>query len=156
MLTGLPPHLYPPPPDLQSIVVLAPSLPACAPDLELEPKPKPKADPFIIMEPNDFGLYWQYTRRPQIDPEHSRELEHLKDNTIHNADAVTGDEPSEATTKWFHPFPNVTSFWLVKWFYGASNTKSIGDLDSLKKGVISTPDFNASKLENFSMSWEMA
>jgi hypothetical protein len=44
----------------------------------------------------------------------------------------------------------------VKWFYSASNTKSIGDLDLLKKGVISTPDFSASKLENFSTSWEMA
>ena len=73
-----------------------------------------------------------------------------------DADAALSDEPSEATTKWFHLFSNMSSFQLVKWFYGASNTKSIGDLDSLKKGVISTPDFNTSELKNFSMSQEMA
>ena len=75
---------------------------------------------------------------------------------MRDADSAPGDEPSEAMTKWFHPFPNVSSFQLVKWFYGALNTKSIGDLDSLKKGVISAPDFNASELENFSASREMA
>jgi hypothetical protein len=158
MLTGLPPHLRSPPPDLQPAVVLAPSLPAHAPDPELEPEPKPKpeADPFITTEPNNFGLYRQYTRRPQIDSKYGREPEHLRDNTVCDADAALSDEPSEAMTKWFHLFSNMSSFQLVKWFYGASNTKSIGDLDSLKKGVISTPDFNTSELENFSTSREMA
>ena len=44
----------------------------------------------------------------------------------------------------------------MKWFYGASNTKSLGDLDSLKQWVISTPNFDASELENFSVAREMA
>jgi hypothetical protein len=44
----------------------------------------------------------------------------------------------------------------VKWFYGASNTKSLGDLDSLKQRVISAPDFDASELKNFSVAREMA
>jgi len=63
-LAGLPPHLCPPPPDTWPTVVLAPSPAACAPD----PDPEPKADLLITTEPNDFGLYRQYTRRPQIEP----------------------------------------------------------------------------------------
>jgi hypothetical protein len=118
------------------------------PDPDLEPE----ADLLITMEPNDFGLYRQYTRRPRIDPEYGRGLEHSINNATHDADAAPGDRLSEATPNWFHPFPNASSFQLVKWFYGASNTKSIGNLDSLKKGVISTPDFDASELENFSAS----
>ena len=50
----------------------------------------------------------------------------------------------------------MSSFHLVKWFYGASNTKSLGDLDSLKQQVISAPDFDTSELENFSAAQEMA
>jgi hypothetical protein len=73
-----------------------------------------------------------------------------------DADAAASDGPSEATTKWFYPFLNATSFQLVKWFYGTSNTKSLGDLDLLKQGVFSAPNFNASDLQNFSATWEMA
>jgi len=69
---------------------------------------------------------------------------------------ATGDQLGEVTPKWFHPFPNATIFQLVKWFYGASNTKSLGNLDSLKQRVISTPNFDASELENFSTAQEMA
>src|SRR6266851_4674633 len=106
------------------MVVLAPSLVACAPDLE--PEPEAKANLFITTEPNDFGLYRQYTRRPRIDPEYGRGQEHSRDNATHDADTATGDQPEEVmpNLKWFHPFPNATIFRLVKWFYGASNTKS--------------------------------
>jgi hypothetical protein len=155
-LAGLPPHLRPPPLDPQPTVVSAPSPVACAPDPE--PEPEPKADLCITTEPNDFGLYRQYTRRPRIDPEYGIGQDHSGegDNTTRDADAAAGDGSSEATPKWFHPFPNATSFRLVKWFYGASNTKSLGDLDSLKHRVISAPDFDASELEKFSAAREMA
>jgi hypothetical protein len=94
-LVGLPPHLHPPPPDLQPMVVSAPSPVACVPDLD--PEPEPEADLSITTEPNNFGLYRQYTRRPQIDPEYGRGLEHSINNATRDADAASGKRLSEAT-----------------------------------------------------------
>jgi len=90
------------------MVVSAPSPVACVPDPD--PELEPEANLSITIEPNDFGLYRQYTRRPQIDPEYGRGPEHSINNAACDADTAPGERLSEATPNWFHLFPNTTTF----------------------------------------------
>jgi hypothetical protein len=93
-LIGLPSHLYPAPPK--------PVLPAEleVPSLALKPMldPEPEADTVFIIEPNSFGLYQQYIRKPQTDPEDSLTLADLADGDDgnDNNDAIPGQHHSDA------------------------------------------------------------
>jgi hypothetical protein len=59
-------------------------------------------------------------------------------------------------TPFFHPFPNASVFRLMNWFYQASATKSMTDLDCLVHEVILAEDFNPEDLRNFRITQEMA
>ena len=150
-LVGLPSHLCPAPPRPTPPTKLeVPSL-ASTPDPELE------ADVEFTTEPNGFGLYQQYTRKPQADPEDILTLADLADDNMpkqyHSGLAAT-EAPS--SVDFFYPFPNATVFWYVNWYLGTSGTLSAADLDHLAHDVISLDDFNCEDLRNFSMAQELA
>jgi len=152
-LVGLPSHLRPAPPQPMPPATLEVPSPASIPDPELE------ADTKFITEPNSFGLYQQYTRKPQTDPEDILTLADLADDDMpeqHHSDAVVTETPPSSSVDFFHPFPNATVFRYVTWYLGTSGTLSVVDLDHLACKVISSDDFNREDLRNFTMAWELA
>jgi hypothetical protein len=60
--------------------------------------------------------------------------------------------PSDLSTwkqNYFHPFPNMSIFHLMTWFYDGSSTKSLLDLDNLVENVILAADFDKLDFLNF-------
>ena len=106
-LVGLPSHLHPVPP--KPMLRAEPEVPSLAPISN----PEPDADPELTTEPNGFGLYRQYTRKPQTDPENSPTLADLADNDMpeqHYSGATAANTSRSTTVDFFYPFPNVTVY----------------------------------------------
>jgi hypothetical protein len=139
-LAGLPLYLHPasPIPTPAGISAASPS-----------PPPDPAPEPEILRtDPTGFGLHREYTREPRVDPDDDIAPEKMRNNPDHGSDA-------SSQTPFFHPFPNATVYRLINWFYRASATKSMTDLDSLVHEVILAEDFNPEDLRNFRISREM-
>ena len=152
-LVGLPAHLRPAPPRPTPPAQPEVPIPAAIPD------PEPEADTEFITEPNGFGLYRQYTRKPQTDPEDLLTLADLVDDDMpeqHHSDAAMTETPHSPSVDFFYPFPNATVFRYVNWYLGTSGTLSAADLDRLAHDVISSDNFNREDLQNFSMARELA
>ena len=151
-LVGLPSHLRPAPPKPMPPAELEVPSPASMPDAEQNP------DTEFTSEPNDFGLYRKYTRKPQTDPEDILTLADLADDDMpeqHHPDAAATETPC-SSVDFFHPFPNAMVFRYVNWYLGTSGTLSAADLDRLARHVISSDDFNCEDLRNFSAARELA
>jgi hypothetical protein len=73
----------------------------------------------------------------------------MRNNPDHESDA-------SPHTPFFHPFPNASVFRLINWFYRASATKSMADLNCLVHKVILAEDFNLEHLRDFRIAQEMA
>jgi hypothetical protein len=110
-LVGLPSHLRPAPPK--------PTLPTepevLSPLPPSDPEPEPIADAEFTTEPNGFGLYQQYTRKPQTDPEDCLILADLVDDDTlpkqQQSEAAAIETPHSTTAAdFFYPFPNTTVF----------------------------------------------
>jgi len=151
-LVGLPSHLRPPSPKPTPLPELEVPSPESTPDPELE------ADTVFTTEPNGFGLYREFTRKPRTDPEDGAMLEDLTNDALpeqHYSEAAVTETPHSVTLDFFHPFPNATVFRYVNWFLGASQTKSAADLDRLAHEVILSEDFDPEDLRNFSAAREL-
>ena len=158
-LVGLPSHLHPappcpgPPPSVELDVPSPASTPR--PDPELEPDPK------FITEPNGFGLYRIFTRKPQTDPEESLTLDDMLDDSmseelLNHSKAVSTETPHSGTAvDLFHPFPNETVFRCMRWFLEESGTLSAAGFDRFVHEVILSDDFNRKDLRNFSTTREL-
>ena len=160
-LVGLP-HLHPTPcePTLdEEPEVLSPaSTPAS------DPEPDTDHDPEFMTEPNGFGLYRQYTRKPLTDPEDSLVLEDLVDDSDdlperHDPEstAIEPETPPACSTKieFYHPFPNESTHQSMNWYLRISGSLSGAELNNLAC-LISSDDFNPKTLRNFSMARELA
>ncbi|KAJ3568500.1 hypothetical protein NP233_g5674 [Leucocoprinus birnbaumii] len=124
---------------------------------EVQPRP-----PIISRTaPNVFGLYREYARFPQNDPEDAHTLDDYCSSP--NIATNAGTKPRrwwvglggalEKAKEFYAPFMNATTYRLMKWFY-SSTTKSLSDLDSLVKDVLLAPDFDSKDLKGFSAERE--
>jgi hypothetical protein len=129
-----------------------------------DPEPEPETENSFTTEPNGFGLYRQYTRKPHSDPEDFLMLDDLVDDNIpelelerHRSEtAPIGEVPHSVTTTGpFHPFSSLTVFRYIKWSLGVSRLLSV-DLDLLVHEVILSEDFNREDFRNFSAARELA
>ena len=156
-LVGLPSHLRPTPPVSMPPAEPEVQSPAPTPDPELEPA----ADIGFTTEPNGFGLYRRYTRKPQTDPEDRLTLVDLVDDDAmpeqQQPDAAAIEAPRSTTVDFFHPFPNATVFRSMSWFLRNSGTLlSAASFDRFTREVILSDDFNREDLINFSTTRELA
>ncbi|KAF8914032.1 hypothetical protein CPB84DRAFT_1840789 [Gymnopilus junonius] len=134
--------IWPPRPE-KSAPVLPATLdrPSCSPT----PTPSyesPADDTCFTTEPDQFGLYRVYPRKPFHEPDDGLAIENACDEPNR---AVSGDRDSnqrqkrfgspttstQATLSPFAPLSNATSFRLLDWFYGGSRQKSQIELTSL-------------------------
>ncbi|KAJ3574499.1 hypothetical protein NP233_g1729 [Leucocoprinus birnbaumii] len=132
------------------------SVPSAA-NTEVQPRPA------IISRtaPDVFGLYREYARFPQNDPEDA----HTLDNYCSSPNIATnaGTKPRRwwvglggahgKAKEFYAAFMNATTYRLMKWF-SSSTTKSLSDLDNLVKDVLLPPDFDSKDLKGFSSERE--
>jgi len=153
-LVGLPSHLRPAPPKPMPSREPEVLSPASIPD------PEPEADTAFTIEPNSFGLYRKYTRKPQTDPEDNLTLADLADDDMPEQrppdEPAATETPHSALADFFHPFSNTTVFRFVNWYLGTSGGLSAADLDRLAREVISSDDFNREDLRNFNTARKLA
>jgi len=153
-LVGLPSHLHPAPPK---------PMPSHKPEVPSPvsiPDPEPEADTTFTTEPNGFGLYRKYTRKPQTDPEDNLTLADLADDDMPEQcppdEPAATETPHSALADFFHPFSNAMVFQFVNWYLGTSGGLSAADLDRLAREVISSDNFNREDLRNFNTAQELA
>ncbi|PIL35075.1 hypothetical protein GSI_02863 [Ganoderma sinense ZZ0214-1] len=112
-----------------------------------------------------FGIFREYARRPQRDPETNLSLEAVCDAPGLEKPAEQ-DAPKYASIAWitrsvaitvhptsttpdYGPFENASQFRLMDYFYGRSDSKSLDALDDLI-AVIRSPGFSPEDLKGFS------
>ncbi|PIL24586.1 hypothetical protein GSI_12470 [Ganoderma sinense ZZ0214-1] len=112
-----------------------------------------------------FGIFCEYARRPQRDPETNVSLEAVCDAPGLEKPAEL-DAPKYASIAWitrsvaiavhptsttpdYGPFENASQFRLMDYFYGRSDSKSLDALDDLI-AVIRSPGFSPEDLKGFS------
>ena len=66
------------------------------------------------------------------------------------AAALSSDEQQS----YYAPFPTVTHFHLIQWFYNGSPLKTLSALDDLVKNVLLAPDFKQDDLVGFCAACE--
>jgi hypothetical protein len=123
----------------------------------------PPPEPCIFQtDPDEFGLYRTYTTFPTTDPEADQTLDDLYDGPPITSSQDTWrkfgaafNASREARENIYHPFPNATTFRLVNWYYGGSNTKSVAELNSLVHDVLLPEDFSISDLQDFNAAREL-
>jgi hypothetical protein len=115
-------------------------------------------------EPNDFGLYRQYSRKPRRELANDTIANSLCDapsislqavdafDAFRNPSRGFGHAALAAVTntaqKWFAPFANSSIFRAMHWLYTGSNIKSAAELDRLINDVILAEDFDANHFDN--------
>jgi hypothetical protein len=136
-------------------------------EMDMRPATSRPRVPFST-EPDSYGIFRRYTYgKPLFTPDEFYTI----------ADAVNSPNlavnPSSAARKWFSPFgssfknieasvtlsyapfPNISIFRLMSWYYNMSNTKSIGELNKLVSEVILAKDFQPDHFIGFTAGKEL-
>ena len=123
---------------------------------------------YYCTEPNDFGIFRQYTSPPPCDPETHHppdfciDSPHLKtplpsheDSGYSAALRGFGRNAARISKKTLGPFRNITSLRLMSWLYSGKSSKSSADIQELVRDVILADDFEREDLQGFSIRKEL-
>ena len=127
--------------------------------------------PYFRTQENDFGLFRQYTTRPQRDPEEGLTPSAFADAPTHLQDPIPADErdpsrpfgaavrESVANAKrkafeFFAPFLNYSSFRLSHWQHTGSNLKSDAEVTRLAREYLADEHFVNSDVKDFNAARE--
>ena len=127
-------------------------------------------EPFRTDE-NDFGLFREYTTRPQRDPEEGLTPSAFADAPTHLREpvppaerdpskpfgAVVCESVANASRKafeFFAPFLNYSSFRLSHWQHTGSNLKSDAEVTRLARDYLADEHFVASDVKDFNAACE--
>jgi hypothetical protein len=96
---------------------------------------------------NAFGLYRHYPRRPSFEPDMfiPSSLLAKSSPTILN---MQGSDPPPGPP---YPFPNMTTYHILRWMNSGSSHKSETEVSRLVKEVIQAEDFSPMDLDGFSV-----
>lgn len=138
---------------------LPPLPPPIIPDLRSEDLVSPSLPYSVhITPPNEFGVFHTFQGGPpSYSPNEFYTIENASDspnfvatpNTSSGWWTCFGSSFQHLKEDWFSPFLNASSFRLMRWFYGASNFKSLIELDELVQRVLLAEDFKVEELHNF-------
>ncbi|KAF4583767.1 hypothetical protein EYR40_002258 [Pleurotus pulmonarius] len=151
--------------DIPPAVVVAEVPHSPEPILADEPVLAIPHEPYYTV-PNASGLYKIYPNRPTRDPDGEISIDDLCDSpnllrsmppnrNAHPPEVpitgISGEAKEDTSHPWL-PFFSITVACLMCWFYGGSNQKSVGELDTLVHNVILRDDFQKDDLLTFSTS----
>lgn len=132
------------------------AFPSASPSRSPSPALTPRPPSVSNTEPNSFGLFRQYLKFPENDPEDTRTIDDYCQapslattkslaNPFGSAEASRTDQVVTSTL-------NKSTRLLLQWFYSGSATKSLASLNKLVKDVLLSSDYNVDELWDFSMS----
>lgn len=135
-------------------------------EIEMDVQPLAPREPFCT-QPDGYGIVRKYAHgKPAFTPD-----EFYTISDVANSPNMAVNLPS-TSRKWFSPFgsslenieapvtishapfPNISIFRLMSWYYNASNTKSLGELNKLVNEVILAKDFQPDHFIGFNASKE--
>lgn len=164
----------PSPPHPTSVVEPhAECLPRSAPTTEPFCDSPPSSVPLHAIyrtEPDEFGLYREYSFKPCHDPTELETPDLLVDSptiavaveaeefTNRNPLRVLGEKiaaTAQTAIDWFSPFKNPSVFRLLNWTYSGSTQKSSDEINRLVHNVILADDFDIRHFDNFSYNREL-
>ena len=157
------PHMPPPPQPQKVSIPPRPSPPSSVISSE-----ELATDSTFTTEPDEFGLFRVYPRKPYCEPDNDVTLDDICDDAAQtssdNSDSrrwwkgFNPDMDDEQATPSKHPFAPLstpTSFCILHWFYGGSREKSQAELNSLLENVLRAKDFKLDELTKFNLAHEM-
>jgi hypothetical protein len=158
------PHM-PPTPAIAKPTVAAPSR-SPSPVIEI---PEPTPTSILKTDRDEFGVYRVYTTYPSTNPDEIQDLESRCDAPglatasegrekrwwTSFGQAEPGLSSLKGPANFCAPFLNATVFRLMNWFYSATSTKSVAELQSLVDDVLLAPDFDVSDLRGFNARREL-
>lgn len=121
-------------------------------------------------EPNQFGVYREYTHLPSFDPATLETSDLVTDSPMilvaqkatefadSNPTAVIGQKsqaPAETDDRWFAPFANASICRLMMWSYNGNNIKSASEVNALAANVLHAPDFRVQDTLDFDYDCEL-
>ena len=151
------PHM-PPMPSSAAAVPVWSELPNVVSVIAEEPA---TVDSSFTTEPDEFGLYRVYPRKPYHEPDEDITLTTSSESPDSDRwwkgfnPRMDQDEALNSKSP-FSPLSNPTSFHILNWFYGGSRQKSQAELTSLIGNVFRAKTFDQEDAANFSFSREMA
>ena len=101
---------------------------------------------------NSFGLFRQYLFHPSHDPDAFVNPSDLSNLTTHTPPPPPKSKDTISSPPW--PFPNMSTWRLMRWVNTGSKSKSEGEVDRLVQDVLTTPDFRAEDLHNLNTNRE--
>lgn len=105
--------------------------------------------PDFKTESNHYGVYRIFHGSP---PTYTPDKVFHSDQALDSPKFIrTGSAPATLTR---NPFGILSIFRLMNWFYNASTSKSLNNLDTLVHEVLCAPDFQPDHLRDFRASWE--
>ena len=131
--------------------------------------------PKFKTDPNSFGVYRIYqSGEPTFTPDDNFRVDSVADGPNFTKDQRSDPQPTwaspfgtdltqsdlpdntepMATQPRYLPFPNMSIFHLMRWFYDSSLTKSLGTLNNLVHQVLLAPDFNTNDFADFDAAKE--
>jgi hypothetical protein len=128
--------------------------------LSSPPASPTEARPEYRIAPDEFGLSRVYYQQPSLDPAENFNLYAATDFPLSSADNIPERSPfsgfgpqagsltADTRISSLNPFPNISVFRLMKWFYSVRR-KSLDNLTSLVRDVISPADFEQQHFHNF-------
>lgn len=96
---------------------------------------------------NSFGIMREYRGRPSRVPDADVGFDQLRGDSV----ATPGNQGPKAIAEIIHPYPNMSSFLLNKWFWNRGANKSKADRKELIENVLSHPDFKTEDLRGVNM-----
>ncbi|KAF8871103.1 hypothetical protein CPB84DRAFT_1692558 [Gymnopilus junonius] len=127
------------------------------------PQEPTEDNPMFKTDPDEFGIYRVYPRKPYHQPDVSSTLDDIcegdaRPSTEHDSrhwwkgfnpgmETPSADNP-------FSPLSNETSFQILNWHYNGSRQKSQAELTSLLDDVIKADNFNLEDTWNFNYAQE--
>ena len=138
-------------------------------DEHLRPEVLPDAPRRVIeTQKNEFGVYRQYIGElPSYTPNDLSALSNLCNAPAQRQQNDEADAPSQpwwatylrsadgdSSGKYYAPFPNPSTYLLMRWYLSLSTFKSLAELNRLVKDVFLSPDFKPEELHTFSADRE--
>ena len=162
------PHMPPPPQPQKVLIPPRPSPPSSTVTSVSDEEPEQGTDSTFTTEPDEFGLFRVYPRKPYREPDNEVTLDDICEDAARapsdNSDSrrwwkgFNPDMDDEQATPMhpFAPLSSPTSFRILNWFYGGSRQKSQAELNSLLENVLRAEDFSLDEVGNFKLAHEMA
>lgn len=125
---------------------------AARPPPEKSPSPPPPLPPLFVTDPDAFGLYREYPRKPTLVPVENL-MDYINSSNLRDPHTESASDPAEIAPGikkpgLWDPFETGADFLLMDWQYTGSNLKSGEEVKRLI-AAFNDPNFSLADAKNY-------